>query len=267
MGKLLAVLLVLVALVSAYPIVTHRYAPPADISTHGYLLDRQLHETMIQAGVSFLAAQLVLACFIWSFANRKPGSRLKSLPGGSKATVAAAFLLVGLELLGFGFLGQKAWGSVYFTAPKPDALLVQAQAGQFAYYFRYPGADGKFGGIHPDKIDDGNQNYFGLDPANEPEARDDIVSGELVIPVDSEIQLLMHAKDVGHSFYVRELRLQQDFVPGLDLAVHFTATRIGKYEIVCTQLCGLGHYNMKAYLKVVSKADFDQWLKDRAAAQ
>ena len=50
----------------------------------------------------------------------------------------------------------------------------------------------------------------------------------------------MHAKDVGHSFYVRELRIQQDFVPGLDLSLHFTATKTGKYEIVCTQLCGLG---------------------------
>ena len=147
------------------------------------------------------------------------------------------------------------------------AIQVQAQAEQFAFYFRYPGADGKFGNIHPDKIDEGNQNYFGLDPANEVEARDDIVSGELVIPVNREIQLLMHAKDVGHSFYVRELRIQQDFVPGLDLSVHFTATKVGKYEIVCTQLCGLGHYNMKAYLNVMSEADYEKWLKDQAAAQ
>ena len=92
------------------------------------------------------------------------------------------------------------------------------------------------------------------------------MSGELVIPVNREIQLLMHAKDVGHSFYVRELRIQQDFVPGLDLAVHFTATKVGKYEIVCTQLCGLGHYNMKAYLNVMSpEPDFDKWLKDQEA--
>ena len=47
--------------------------------------------------------------------------------------------------------------------------------------------------------------------------------------------------------------MQQDFVPGLDLSIHFTATKIGRYEIVCTQLCGLGHYNMKAYLSVYSQ--------------
>jgi cytochrome c oxidase subunit 2 len=53
-------------------------------------------------------------------------------------------------------------------------------------------------------------------------------------------------------------------VPGLDLSVHFTATKTGKYEIVCTQLCGLGHYNMKAYLNVMSQADFDAWLKQQS---
>ncbi len=267
MGKLLAVVLVVIALASAYPIVTHMFPLPEDISTHGHAIDEQLNDTMWEAGVSFVAAQLVLAFFVWSFTGRKEGSPLKNFPGGARVMVIAAFLLVGTEILALGVLGQKAWANVYFAPSKPDAIQIQAQAEQFAFYFRYPGADGKFGTIHPDKIDEGNQNYFGLDPANEVEARDDIVSGELVVPVNREVQLLMHAKDVGHSFYVRELRIQQDFVPGLDLSVHFTATKIGKYEIVCTQLCGLGHYNMKAYLNVVSEADYEKWLKDQAAAQ
>lgn len=264
MGKLLAVVLVIIALVSAYPIVMNMYPLPEDISTHGHQIDDQLHDTMLEAGISFVGAQLVLACFLFFFAGGKPGSKLKTFPGGAKVMVIAAFVLVGSEILALGVMGQKAWANVYFTAPKADALQIQAQAEQFAFYFRYPGPDGKFGALHPDKIDEGSQNYFGLDPANEVEARDDIVSGELAIPVNREINLLMHAKDFGHSFYVRELRIQQDFVPGLDLAVHFTATKVGKYEIVCTQLCGLGHYNMKAYLNVMSQADFDKWLKDQA---
>jgi cytochrome c oxidase subunit 2 len=265
MGKLLAVVLVIIAIASAYPIVAHMFPLPEDISTHGHAIDDQLKDTMREAGVSFVAAQLVLAFFVWSFSGRKTGSPLKSFPGGAKVMVIAAFLLVGTEILALGVLGQKAWADVYFTPSKPDAIPIQAQAEQFAYYFRYPGPDGKFGAVHPDKIDEGNQNYFGLDPANEVEARDDIVSGELVVPVDREVHLLMHAKDVGHSFYVRELRIQQDFVPGLDLSVHFTATKIGRYEIVCTQLCGLGHYNMKAYLNVKSQEDYDKWLKEQAA--
>jgi cytochrome c oxidase subunit II len=265
MGKLLAVVLVIIALASAYPIVTHMFTLPQDISTHGHAIDEQFNDTMLEAGISFVAAQLVLALFVWSFAGRKPGSTLKTLPGGARLMVILAFLLVGTEILALGVLGQQAWANVYFTPPKPDAIQIQAQAEQFAFYFRYPGPDGIFGSIHPDKIDEGNQNYFGLDPANDVSARDDIVSGELVIPVNREIHLMMHAKDVGHSFYVRELRIQQDFVPGLDLSVHFTATKLGQYEIVCTQLCGLGHYNMKAYLNVVSEPDYEKWLKEQAA--
>jgi len=76
----------------------------------------------------------------------------------------------------------------------------------------------------------------------------------------------MHAKDVNHSFYVPELRIQQDIVPGLVIPLHFTATTPGKYELVCTQLCGLGHYNMRAFVEVKTRADFDQWLKEKAAA-
>jgi len=265
MGKSLAIVLIIIAILSAYPIVSHMFALPEDISTHGHAIDEQLNDTMWEAGISFIGAQLVLAFFVWSFTGRKEGSPLKTFPGGAKVMVIGAFVLVGTEILALGVMGQKAWATVYFTPPKSDAIQIQAQAEQFAFYFRYPGPDGKFGNIHPDKIDEGNQNYFGLDPANEVEARDDIVSGELVVPVNREINLMMHAKDVGHSFYVRELRIQQDFVPGLDLAVHFTATKIGKYEIVCTQLCGLGHYNMKAYLNVMSQADFENWLKQQAA--
>jgi len=274
MGKLFAVTLTVIALLSAIPIVTHRWygssislAPPEDISTHGHAIDEQLSETMIEAGLSFLAAQLLLALFVWKSAGRKGDDKIKTFPGGAKGLVIAALVLVGTEMLALGVLGQKAWANVYFKPAAPDALQVQAQAGQFAFYFRYPGADGKFGALHPDKIDEGNSNFFGLDPANDVDSRDDIVTGELAIPVDREVHLLMHAKDVGHSFYVRELRIQQDFVPGLDLSVHFTATKVGKYEIVCTQLCGLGHYNMKAYLNVLSQADFDAWLKQKASEQ
>ncbi len=264
MGKLFAVVVVVIAIASAVPIVMHTWAPPVDISTHGHAIDEQLKDTMVEAGISFLGAQLVLAFFVWQVAGRKDGP-IKTFPGGARVMVIAAILLVGTEILALGVLGQKAWADVYFTPAKPDALQVQAQAGQFAFYFRYPGVDGKFGALHPDKIDEGNSNFFGLDPEHDMDSRDDVVTGELAIPVNREVHLLMHAKDVGHSFYVRELRIQQDFVPGLDLSVHFTATQTGRYEIVCTQLCGLGHYNMRAYLSVLSPDDFDKWMKEKAA--
>jgi cytochrome c oxidase subunit II len=266
MAKLFAVTIVVIAIASAVPIVMHTWPLPQDISVHGKLIDEQFADTMLEAGISFLASQFLLAFFIWKYSHTQPGDKIKRFPGGAAGLVIAAFLLVGTEVLALGVFGAKAWGQVYLTPPAPDALQVQVQAGQFAFYFRYPGPDGKFGALHPEMINEANANFFGLD-LNDTDSKDDIVTAELAIPVNKEIHLLMHSKDVGHSFFVPELRVQQDFVPGLDLSVHFTATKIGKYEIVCTQLCGLGHYNMKAYLEVKSQEDYDAWLKQQAALQ
>jgi len=266
-GKILAVALVVITVASAYPIVAHTWAAPPNIATHGSLIDEQMSDTMVEAGVCFVAAQLILAAFIWIASSRKPQDRIRNFPGGTKALVSAAILLVALEVLALGFFGSKAWAEIYLRQPGPGSIPVQVQAGQFAFYFRYPGPDGKFGAIYPDKIDEGNQNFFGLDVDHDADSKDDIVTAEMAVPVNREIHLLLHAKDVGHSFYVRELRLQQDFVPGLDLSLHFTPTTIGRYEIVCTQLCGLGHYNMRAYLSVLSQEDYENWLQKQAALQ
>ena len=267
MAKFFAVTIVIIAILSAVPILRHTWVAPEDISTHGHLIDEQMSETMAEAGIAFLAAQFILALFIWQFSNRAPDAKLKKFPGGAAGLVIAAFLVVGVEVLALGVFGVKAWADQYLTPPSANAMPIQVQAGQFAFYFRYPGPDGKFGPLHPDMISESTQNLFGLDTANDPDSKDDIVTAEMAVPMNKEIHLLMHAKDVGHSFFVRELRVQQDFVPGLDVSLHFTATKPGKYEIVCTQLCGLGHYNMKAYLYVYSQEDFDNWLKKQAAMQ
>jgi len=267
MAKILAVTIILIAIGSAIPIVMHTWDMPEDISTHGHMIDDQFADTMLEAGISFLASQILLAFFIWKFSSFKAGDKVKNLPGGARGLVIAAFLLVGTEALALGVFGVKAWATVYFTPPAANAIPIQIQAGQFAFYFRYPGPDGTFGPLHPDQISEANANFFGLDTTHDQDSKDDIVTAELGIPVNREIHLLMHSKDVGHSFFVPELRVQQDFVPGLDVSVHFTATKIGKYEIVCTQLCGLGHYNMKAYLEVKSQEDYDAWLKQQAALQ
>src|SRR6266540_1883313 len=103
MAKLVAVTLVLITIASAVPILAHIWVPPADISTHGHLIDEQMSDTMAEAGICFIVAQLMLAAFIWMFANRKPGDKIRTFPGGAKGLVTAAFLLVGTEVLALGF--------------------------------------------------------------------------------------------------------------------------------------------------------------------
>src|SRR5580700_9402750 len=151
MAKLFAVTIVLIAILSAIPVIRNTWHPVPDISTHGQAIDDQLSDTMWEAGISFLASQILLAWFIWKFS------------GGATGLVAAAFILVGVEVFALGIFGAKAWANLYFTQPGADAMPVQVQAGQFAFYFRYPGPDGSFGPIHPELVNEGTQNFYGLD--------------------------------------------------------------------------------------------------------
>ena len=84
---------------------------------HGHLIDEQMSETMAEAGIAFLAAQFILAIFIWKFSNRGPEAKIKNFPGGAKGLVIAAFLVVGIEVLALGVFGVKAWADVYLTPP------------------------------------------------------------------------------------------------------------------------------------------------------
>jgi cytochrome c oxidase subunit II len=261
-GKLFAVVVTIITLISAAIFAMRVWWLPPDISVLGSGIDHQLSETMVASGVLFVLAQLALAVFVWrSSGSTRP---IKMFPGGATPMVVLAIALVGAEILVLSFVGTKVWAGIFMSQPDSSALHIDVQAEQFAFYFRYPGLDGAFGATHPEMIDDANSNFFGLDPANDTTARDDIVSGTLAIPVNRQIYLTLHAKDVSHSFYVPTLRIQQDFVPGLVIPVHFTATQTGKHEIVCTQLCGLGHYNMRAFVEVMTPEQFNQWLIDQA---
>src|ERR1700730_15164768 len=121
MAKVFAVTIILIAIASAIPIVMHMWPMPQDISTHGQLIDEQYADTMLEAGISFLASQFLLAFFIWKFSTPKPGEKIKSFPGGAAGLVAAAFLLVGTEVLALGVFGTKGWASGVFTPPAADS--------------------------------------------------------------------------------------------------------------------------------------------------
>ena len=265
MGKLFAVIVAVITVVSAAVFLSRVWWLPPDISVLGAGIDHQLMETMVASGVLFVASQLILAAFVWQYGDRGDARPIKIFPGGATPMVVGATILVSVEILVLSLVGTRVWGGIFLSPPDPNSLKVDVQAEQFAFYFRYPGPDGKFGVPHPELIDEGDGNFFGLDPANDTTARDDIVAATLTVPVNTPILLTMHAKDVGHAFYVPELRIQQDFVPGLVIPLHFTATQVAKKEIVCTQLCGLGHFNMRAYIEVMPEQQFAQWLNDQSA--
>jgi cytochrome c oxidase subunit 2 len=91
------------------------------------------------------------------------------------------------------------------------------------------------------------------------------VRNQVHIPVNRPVVAYLTAEDVIHSFYVPEFRVRQDVVPGMVIKSWFEATVPGSYELGCSQLCGLGHYKMRAQVTVHTQADFDTWLQQRAA--
>lgn len=251
----------LVALVGAavYFFVFGKWNPPAAITPIGEEVDAQYRLTLIVTGAAFIPAQLGLAFAILRYRDRGTGARFSHGNGKLElvCTVAAAVIFLGL-----GFVGYRAWSAVRLTPPLPGAIRIEVVTSQFVYNFRYPGPDGKFGRTNPKLISPSTGNPVGIDP-NDSAGRDDIVVPTLTVPVNHEIDLLIRSQDVIHSFFVRELRLQQDAVPGLTVPLHFTPQKVGRYDIVCTQLCGLGHYRMHSYLDVVSASDYANFIKQQ----
>jgi cytochrome c oxidase subunit 2 len=235
---------------------------PELISVHGAAIDDQMVMTLIIAGTVFFLAQIALGYFIWKF--RGQGGKASNWHENPKLefTWTAITLVIFLSL---GISGNRIWAQ-YFQTPVPkDAVMVELTAQQFAWNIRYPGADGVLGRTNPALIDDAAGNYIGLDP-KDPAGKDDVITQNLMaIPVNRPIRLMLRSKDVTHSFFVPQLRVKQDAVPGLSIGVSFTATKIGEYEIACAELCGMQHYKMRGRLLVMTQADFDQWLKTRAA--
>ena len=95
---------------------------------------------------------------------------------------------------------------------------------------------------------------------------DDLESGELVLPVGEKTLFTMTAVDVIHSFWVPNFGQKMDAVPGIETTIPVTPTREGEFEVVCAELCGLGHATMRAKARVVSRAEFDRWVREQQAA-
>jgi cytochrome c oxidase subunit 2 len=232
---------------------------PSDASAHGPALDRHLALNLWIALALLVFAHLILALGLL-LRRRRPHLNQEPPTNPHFLTLLEYLPTAGLALL-FLFLGLRAerlWAALRYVGPDPAALQVEATGMQFAWYFRYPGDDYRFGRTRPALVAPGEGNPLGIDP-NDPGGRDDFVTSELVLPVNREVDLHLRAQDVIHGFAVPELRLKQNAVPGENLHIHFTPTVVGTYAILCTQLCGAGHYRMTANLRVLTPADFETW--------
>src|SRR5580693_9265597 len=246
MGLALLAIIWLITFVSTYFFVAQTWWLPHGASTSTPWIDHQFALTYLLMGIVFVAAQGALGLFVWQYRDRGSASKVTYSHGNTRMEVI--------------------WTAERFAPADPGSVPVEVTGMQFAWYFRYPGADGKFGRTDPKLMDPsaGNEAALGLD-TTDPAAKDDVVTGTMYLPVNRQVNLTLRAVDVIHSFFVPQMRFKQDAVPGLAIRMHFTPTEVGDYEIACAELCGLGHYKMHGMLKVVSQEDFDKWLATREA--
>jgi cytochrome c oxidase subunit 2 len=230
---------------------------PPDASAHGPALDHHLLLNLWIALSLLVLAHLIL--FAGLLTRRRTEAtnlgRVEYLP-----LAALAILFASLTIK-----AERLWAATRYTGASLTALQVEVTGVQFAWYFRYPGPDATFGITRPQLVAPGEGNPLGLDRFD-PHSDDDQVTSELVLPANREVDLRLNAQDVIHGFSIPELRLKQNAVPGQTIHVHFTPTTPGTYAILCTQLCGLGHYRMNATLRILPPDQFALWLASKQKA-
>jgi cytochrome c oxidase subunit 2 len=259
MGRALGAIIWLITLGSVGLFLSKHWWFPATISEHGPRVDLQFTMTIIVVGIAFSAAQVALGWVVWKYGDSGSQARAIYSHGNNRLeivwTVVTAVIFISLAIM-----GQSVWASLHLHAAPPGAYSIEVVAQQFQWNFHYSGKDGVFGHTDPQKIDDSSLNFIGLDETD-PNGKDDAVVSTLAIPVDRPVELRLRSKDVIHSFWVPPLRFKQDLVPGMTIPVHFTAKRVGKYELACAELCGQLHYKMKSYMLVLPQAEFDDLTK------
>ncbi len=265
MGLALMVLIWLITLISTYFFVAKTWWLPAGASAAAGWIDHQFALTFAIVGIVFVAAQLSLGYIVWRY-RQTPSSPPVSYSHGNTRMEIIWTALTTVLFIGLTLMGGSVWASQRFDPAEAGAVPVEVTGMQFAWYFRYPGPDGKYGATSAKLMDpsSGGEAAVGLNPSDAA-SKDDVVTGTMYLPVNREVDLSLRSVDVIHSFFVPSLRFKQDAVPGLNIHMHFKPTEIGEYEIACAELCGLGHYKMHGMVHVVSQEDFDKWLAAREA--
>lgn len=250
------VIAVLVLFSIAFQLLTPWWLTP--LASNWTSIDNALHITLWVCGVAFVVLNLFLAYSIYRYRHRQ-GHRAhydpESVTLERRLTIWTA---VGIAaLLAPGLIAWKE----FVTVPK-NAMVFEAVGQQWQWSFRFPGKDGVLGTVGARHISPDNP--FGLS-LDDPFGRDDILveSNEVHLPRGRPIKAVLRSKDVLHDFFVPQIRAKMDMVPGMVTYFWFTPTRTGTFEILCVELCGVGHYTMRGTMVVDEEPAFAAWLSEQ----
>lgn len=225
------------------------------IASNWSSIDGTIDITMWVTGLVFIAVNLFLAWCVYRFRYSK--QRRSTYEPENKKLEA---WLTGITALGVAAMltpGLFVWAD--FVNVPEEAHEVEVLGQQWQWSFRYPGADGVLGAADSGAVT--AENPFGMDP-DDPNGQDDILVSESVmhLPLDRPVKLLLRSKDVLHDYAVAEFRVKMDLVPGAITYMWLTPTVAGTYDILCEELCGLGHHVMRGRVTVEDSASYDAWL-------
>ena len=212
---------------------------PDGASTFAGRIDFLYYVILVITGIAFVVVELGLVWFLIKYRAR-PGRKAEYIHGSTKAEITWTSVTA-VTVVVLGLMSGPVWNLVKGRDSVPaDAMPLAARAVQFEWHFTYPGADGRL------------------------ETPDDFsVRNQLHVVVNRPAVMMLTAEDVIHSFFVPAWRIKQDAVPGMRVRVWFQPTEVGTYELACAELCGLGHYRMRAQVTVHTQESYDQWLAEQ----
>jgi cytochrome c oxidase subunit 2 len=220
------------------------------VSTFGREIDGLFLIILFITGIVYIGTQVVLVIAAYRFADERdaqgrPLRKADYFHGSQRLeviwTIIPAAILVFIALYQMG-----TWAEIKFRSSAPKVPpLAEITARQFQWVMRYPGPDERLN------------------------TRDDLVVVNDLHFVKNKTALIhLKSSDVLHSFYLPQLRIKQDAVPGMSIPVWFDADTEGAYELVCAELCGWGHYKMRGRVTVhETEAEYQKWIGDKLAEQ
>ena len=235
---------------------------PPNAAEHGFQIDHILEFSHWFMGALFVGWSLYFIFVLFRFhKSRHPVAEHQGVKSAISTHLEFSVVLIeAVLLLGFAI---PLWAKRVNQFPDTkDAILVHTVGQQFNWNYHLPGPDGEFGKRNIELVT--NSNPLGLD-LTDPAGKDDIVAvGELHTPINRPVIIELSSKDVVHNFALPAMRIAQDAIPGSLIPMWFKPIKTGTYEVICGQLCGLGHYSMKGTVVVDSPEDYQTWLKDQA---
>ena len=225
------------------------------IASNWTAMDDTISITFWITGFVFVAVNLFLAYAVIRYRYRK-GARAAYEPENKKLE----WWLTGLTTVGIAAMlapGLFVWAN-FVDVPK-DAAVFEVVGKQWHWSYRFPGKDGVMGTVDARHVSD--KNPFGMNP-DDPNGQDDVLisSPEVHLPLGRPVKALLRSIDVLHNFAVPQFRAKMDLVPGLVTFIWFTPTRTGKFDLLCNELCGVGHFVMRGSVVVEDETAFQAWL-------